>query len=205
MILVIRRFLSNFNRSSIFEMEAALHTRMATKVPMLVKDLMTKNVSSCCPDNNLAQLAEVMWSQRCGALPLLDASGRVLGIITDRDICIALGTRNIRASDVLARDVSPPGYITCNPDDDVRDALRTMATQEVSRLLVVDEDGRLAGILSIDDIIYRAGGGHSSLSDREIIDTMRAMREARIHQPDEVTQDSSDLRSSIRLPMNYQR
>jgi CBS domain-containing protein len=168
---------------------------------MLVKDLMTKDVVSCRPDNNLAQLAEVMWKQRCGALPIVDGSGRVMGIITDRDISIALGTRNIRASDVLARDVSPPGYVSCRPDSDVRDALRTMATQEASRLPVVDEGGHLVGILSIDDIIFRAGGGRSSLTDREIIDTIKAMREDRIHQPD--TQDRNDLRPDIRMPMNY--
>ena len=151
---------------------------------MLVKDLMTRNVSACRPENNLAELAEVMWNQRCGALPILDRSGKVTGIITDRDICIALGTRNIRASDVAAREVSSPGCFTCSPDNDVRDALRTMATQEVGRLPVVDEDGRLVGILSIDDIIFGAGGGSSSLSDREIIDAIAAMREERIHQPD---------------------
>ena len=83
---------------------------------MLVRDLMTRNVSSCRPENNLAELAEVMWNHRCGALPILDDSGRVMGIITDRDICIALGTRNIRASEVLARDVLRPGYINCSPD-----------------------------------------------------------------------------------------
>jgi CBS domain-containing protein len=79
-----------------------------------------------------------------------------------------------------------------------------MATQEVSRLPVVDEAGQLVGILSIDDIIFRAGGGHSCLSDREIIDTMRAMREERIHQPDVVTQDGNNVRSDIRMPMHYE-
>ena len=171
---------------------------------MLVKDLMTRNVNSCRPENNLAELAKVMLKQRCGALPIVDVSGRVTGIITDRDICIALGMRNIRASDVRARDVSPPGCISCGPDNDVRDALRTMAIQEVSRLPVVDEAGQLVGILSIDDIIFRAGGGHSCLSDREIIDTMRAMREERIHQPDVVTQDGNNVRSDIRMPMRYE-
>jgi len=171
---------------------------------MLVKDLMTRNVTSCRPENNLAELAEMMWNERCGAVPILDGSRRVMGIITDRDICIALGTRNIRASEVLARDVSPPGYISCNPDNDVRDALRTMATQEVGRLPVVDEAGQLVGILSIDDIIFRAGGGRSGLSDREIIDTLRAMREESIHQPDVVPQEGRDLPSNIRMPMNYE-
>ncbi len=60
---------------------------------MLVKDLMTKNVNSCRPENNLAELAKVMRKQRCGALPIVDVSGRVRGIITDRDICIALGMK----------------------------------------------------------------------------------------------------------------
>jgi CBS domain-containing protein len=79
-----------------------------------------------------------------------------------------------------------------------------MATQEVGRLPVVDEAGQLVGILSIDDIIFRAGGGCSGLSDREIIDTMRAMREERIHQPDAVTKEGSDLSADIRMPMNYE-
>ena len=171
---------------------------------MLVNQLMTKNVSSCHRKNNLAELAEMMWNQRCGALPILDGSGRVLGIVTDRDICIALGTRNIKASDVLAQDVSPPGYFSCRPDDDARDALRTMATQEVGRLLVVDDAGQLAGILSIDDIIFRAGGGRSDLNDREIIDTIAAIREERIHQPDAFTQNRSDFHSDIRMPLNYE-
>lgn len=168
---------------------------------MLVKDLMTRGVSSCRPENNLAELVEVMWNQRCGALPIVDASGKVISMITDRDVCIALGTRNVRASDVLAQDVSPPGCISCGPEDDVRDALRTMATQELSRLPVVDGAGYMVGIISIDDIIFRAGAGHSDLSDREIIDTISAMREERIHQPDANTQDVVD--SHIRMPMNY--
>jgi len=171
---------------------------------MLVKDLMTRDVSSCSPDNNLAELSKMMRNRRCGALPIVDSSKRVTGIITDRDICIALGTRDSRASDVLAREVSSRGCVSCSPDNDVRDVLRTMATQEVSRLPVVDEADQLVGILSIDDIIFRAGGGHSGLSDREIIDTMRAMREERIHQPDVDTQDPNNVRSDIRMPMNYE-
>lgn len=171
---------------------------------MLVKDLMTKEVNCCSPENNLAELAKVMRDYQCGALPIVGSSGRVTGIITDRDICIALGTKNLKASDVLAREVSSPGCVICSPDNDVRDALRTMATQEVSRLPVVDEAGQLVGILSIDDIIFRAGGGHSGLSDREIIDTMRAMREERIHQPDVVKQDEKNVRSDIRMPMHYE-
>jgi CBS domain-containing protein len=79
-----------------------------------------------------------------------------------------------------------------------------MATQEVSRLPVVDEAGQLLGILSIDDVIFRAGSGHSNLTDREIVDAMRAMREERIHQPDAVTKEEGDSHADIRMPMNYE-
>jgi CBS domain-containing protein len=171
---------------------------------MLVKDLMTRNVNFCRPENNLAELVKLMRKQGCGALPIVDSSERVTGIITDRDICIILGTRNIRASEVRARDVSLAECICCGPDNDVRDSLKTMATQQVSRLPVIDEAKKLVGILSIDDIIFRAGGGRSGLSDREIIDTMRAIREQHIHQPDAVADEDSDSRSDIRMPMNYE-
>jgi CBS domain-containing protein len=184
--------------------EAELHILVATEVAMLVKDIMTRDVISCRPENSLVELARVMRKQRCGALPMVDGSGKLMGIITDRDICIALGRRNIRASDLLARDVSSPGCVCSRPDNDVREALRTMATQGVGRLPVVDEAGHLLGILSIDDIIYRAGGGRSGLSDREIVDTMKQMREEHIHQPDVVTQEENDSNSHIRMPMNYE-
>jgi CBS domain-containing protein len=105
---------------------------------------------------------------------------------------------------VLARDVSAPGCVSCRPDDDVRVALRMMATKEVGRLPVVNEAGKLVGIISIDDVLFRAGGGRSNLSDREIIDAIAAIREERIHPRDAVTQDSSDSRSDIRMPLNYE-
>ena len=171
---------------------------------MRVKDLMTKNVNSCSPENNLAEIAEMMWNQRYGAMPIVDGSETVVGMITDRDVCIALGTRNIKASDVLVRDVSPRGCFNCHPDDDVRDALRTMATQEVSRLPVVDDVDQLVGILSIDDIVFRAGGGCSNLSDRELINSMRALWEGRIHEPLRAAHEES-LHSDLRMPLNYPR
>jgi CBS domain-containing protein len=169
---------------------------------MFVSDLMVRNVCSCHPENNLAELAEIMWKQRCGAVPIVDGSGKVTGMITDRDICIALGTRNLRASDVLAREVSPSRCCTCSPESDLRDAVKTMGACEVGRLPVVDKDGKLVGILSVDDI-FRAATGTSSLSDREIISAIAAIREERMHQPDMDTQDRIGLLSDVRMPLNY--
>ncbi len=143
---------------------------------------MTCNPAYCHPDSNLAEIAAMMWEHGCGVIPVVTGSGMVTGLITDRDICIALGTRNVRASEVRADDVSPPGYFACSPDDRLTDALGVMAAQEVHRMPVTDANGKLVGMLSIDDIILRAGEDRS-LKSGEIIQTLKALRGRRSHEP----------------------
>jgi len=148
---------------------------------MKVRDVMTKNVTSCHPEQNLGEVVENMWKYRCGAMPIVSDEGRVMGIITDRDMCIALGTRDLRASEMKAADVAPARYFACRPDDDIHSALKTMAAQEVRRLLVTDEYGKLAGILSIDDVIAHARAG-SEINYSEVVRTMKAISENRVHE-----------------------
>ena len=83
-------------------------------------------------------------------------NGRVIGMITDRDIAIAMGTRNVRAADVTVRDVSLPKLFYTTAGEDIHVALRTMAAQKVRRLPVLDNKGGLQGILCLDDIILFA-------------------------------------------------
>jgi CBS domain-containing protein len=149
---------------------------------MKVREIMVQNVKSCQADNNLAQVAEIMWKGNCGALPVLDESGRLLSIITDRDICIALGTRNLRASDVHVSDVARPRYFACGAGDDIHAALKTMATQEIRRLPVVDDEGSLVGLLSIDDIVLRAKTG-SQINFTEVINALKAIYRRDEHGP----------------------
>lgn len=123
---------------------------------MNVSDVMVKSVSVCKPDDDLGKATEAMWVHRCGVLPVVNDVGLVTSMITDRDICIALGTRNARAGEVFVRDVAPARVFTCKATDDVQTAVRTMIAQNVRRLPVTDEDGRIAGILSIDDLVLHS-------------------------------------------------
>jgi len=152
---------------------------------MKVDDLMVKTVAFCSPEDNLAQLASLFWKHRCGALPVIDDEGTVVGMITDRDACIALGTRNMPASQVKVRDVSAPRFFSCAPEDELRRALHTMASQEVRRLPVVDESGKLKGILSIDDVILNAKAG-SNIDFTEVVTTLQAINSHRGHERTEV-------------------
>lgn len=80
-----------------------------------VRDVMVPNARFCRPEFNLAEVAAIMWDEDCGALPVVNDQGDVTSMITDRDICIALGTRNKKASDVAVKDVSLPRYFASRP------------------------------------------------------------------------------------------
>ena len=133
---------------------------------------MTKDVSFCSPGTNAAAATEIMWTRNCGALPIVEDSRGVIGMVTDRDLLIALGTRNRNASDLPVSEVMSKDLSLCTPDDDVRDALKIMAERQLHRLPVVDKDGGLKGILSLDDIALRAETDGLS---KDLLKTMKAI------------------------------
>lgn len=143
---------------------------------MRVRDVMVKDVKYCNPEMNLAVATEMLWKEGCGTLPVVE-NGRVLGMITDRDICIALGTRNARASDTWVKDVALPKIFYCAPEDDVHNALKTMAAQKVRRLPVIDNKGVLQGILCLDDIVLFAEEKAADLTYVDVVETLRAICE----------------------------
>jgi CBS domain-containing protein len=144
---------------------------------MKVQDVMVKNVRFCNPDSNLATVAKTFWEQGCGALPVVE-KGRAIGMITDRDVSIALGTRNAKAGDTLVRDVALPKVFFCLPEDDIHTALRTMQAQQVRRLPVVDHEGALEGILTLDDIVLFAREKPADeLTYSDVVETMRSICE----------------------------
>jgi CBS domain-containing protein len=140
---------------------------------MKVQDVMVKDVRFCNPDTNLATVAKIFWEQGCGVLPVVE-NGRAIGVITDRDVSIALGTRNTKAAETFVHDVALPKVFFCLPEDDIHSALRTMQAQQVRRLPVVNHEGALKGILTLDDIVLCAGEKPASeLTYADVIDTMR--------------------------------
>ena len=128
---------------------------------MKVRDIMTTDVRSCGPDASLTEAAMIMWENDCGAVPLINGAGQVAGIITDRDICMALATKNRLASDITAGEVSAGRVRSCSPDADVSAALDVMRREQLRRLPVLDGDGVLVGIISLADMIRHAKKGES--------------------------------------------
>jgi CBS domain-containing protein len=124
---------------------------------MKVGDVMTNSPASCSPETNLAAAVEILWNRNCGVLPIVDSNAKLVGVVTDRDICVALGTRNQLPSEITVREVASGKVVAGRPDDDLRKALAIMAEAKVRRLPIVDAAGKLQGILSIADILLRTG------------------------------------------------
>ena len=112
---------------------------------MRVQDVMTSPAHSCTPDANLATAALAMKDYDCGALPVLDNAGRPVGILTDRDICLALGFRPLPAAGIPITDVMSKKVYACGPGEEILEALETMRNKKVRRLPVVDAAGQLVG------------------------------------------------------------
>ena len=146
---------------------------------MKVTDVMAKPPAYCSPQTNLGSAVEILWRQNCGILPIVDSKEEVVGLVTDRDICVALGTRNRLPSELTVSEVTSGKVVACKPDDDLRAALATMAQAKVRRLPVIDATGKLQGILSIDDVVLRTETGtpkgDSELSLAELANTLKIL------------------------------
>jgi|SRR5581483_4192631 len=143
---------------------------------MKVRNVMVKDVKFCTPETNLAAAAETFWNAGCGALPVVE-NGHVLGVITDRDVAIALGTRNAIAGETLVREVTLPKLFYCSPEDDIHQALKTMRAQKIRRLPVIDAQGTLIGILCLDDILLYAEEKGGELSYADVVETLQSVCE----------------------------
>ena len=119
---------------------------------MKAKDLMTSAPLTCFPGTNLAAAAALMLDGDCGILPVID-DGKLVGVVTDRDLFIALGTRDRRASDVTVGEVAEAPVVSCGPDEDVGAVLNAMREHRVRRVPVVGFGETVLGIVSMNDIV----------------------------------------------------
>src|SRR5215467_9337471 len=107
---------------------------------MRVVDVMMGTPYSCEPQANLGIAAELMWKGDCGFLPVTESSGKVVGVVTDRDICIALGTRGKAPGAITVADVMTHKLHCCAPEEDIHEALQEMREGRVRRLPVVTKN-----------------------------------------------------------------
>ena len=145
---------------------------------MTVQDIMSEPVVTCTPQMTLSAAARLMRDADYGTLPVIDAQGRLIGILTDRDVCLAVAGSARNAAHIAVHEVMTPKLRTVMVTDTIHTALATMKNARVRRLPVLDTFGRLTGLLSIEDVVVRGleGGG---VGTDEIVLTLRTMYERR--------------------------
>ena len=154
---------------------------------MRVRDVMPTDVKSCRPEDNLALIASMMWETDCGIVPAVGSDGEPIGVVTDRDICIAVATKQRLASEIAASEIISPNIFSCSGDDQIRAVLGQMKQNKVRRLLVLDEDGKLGGIISLSDIILHCEPGKGKelpgFSYEDVISTLQSICKHRVQGP----------------------
>jgi CBS domain-containing protein len=140
---------------------------------MKISTLMTPDPVSCTPSTNLAAAAALMLEGDCGILPVLE-NGRISGVVTDRDLFIALGTRDLRPSAVTVGQVMTGPALTCGPDDDVDTVLGIMKDHAIRRVPVEGFGHTLIGIVSMNDLVLAAGAS-KPVHGAAVVDTLQAI------------------------------
>lgn len=121
-----------------------------------VRDLATTQVVTVQPGTTLAECAQIMRNQHVGSVIVVDEKGRrgqPAGIVTDRDIVVETVAVELDAKTLTAGDVMTTPLATVKDSDDILDALAKMRERGVRRLPVVDDEGALAGIISVDNLL----------------------------------------------------
>ena len=140
---------------------------------MKVSQLMTPEPVTATPDLNLAAAASLMLSADCGILPVVK-DGKLCGVVTDRDLFIALGTRDQKPSALTIGDVMPGGLYTCSPEDDVDVVLELMREHSIRRVPVAGFGGTVLGIVSMNDIVL-AVGEQKGVRGAAVVDTLQSI------------------------------
>lgn len=141
---------------------------------MQVQEVMTRQPLACDSQSNLAEVAHLMWRGDCGIVPLTDEAGKLTGVITDRDICIAASTRNQAPAQIRASELPRGDLYTCRPDDDAKTVLTMMRDRRIRRVPVTAADGTLLGIVSINDIVLTAGAP-MDITAADVLETLKAI------------------------------
>jgi CBS domain-containing protein len=119
----------------------------------LARDLMTPDPACCSADTTLEKIATLMVAHNCGEIPIVDRSGRPIGVVTDRDIVCRVVAEGKDPSKVTAESCMSTPVVAVYDDSELDDVIDMMETHQIRRLPVVDADGCCAGIIAQADLV----------------------------------------------------
>ncbi|MEZ5427114.1 MAG: CBS domain-containing protein [Pyrinomonadaceae bacterium] len=140
---------------------------------MKVKKLMKTEVATCRAEDSLTEVAGAMHRRDCGVIPVVDDEQKVIGMITDRDICLAVADGDKKASEIRVKSLLGHRVIKCRSADRITKALKKMRKNQVKRLPVVGKNEELVGIVSITDFLL--SGPRKKSVRKKVYSTLKAI------------------------------
>ena len=134
---------------------------------MQVQEIMTSNPARCTPGASLKEAAQLMADYDCGEIPVVDDSGRPVGVVTDRDIACR-GIAQGKAADAPVSEVMSSPAVTVSPETSLDDCCKTLEDNQIRRVPVVDESGSCCGMVSQADIARNASEHDTAQVVRDI-------------------------------------
>jgi len=117
-----------------------------------VSQVMTRDVQSCTPSDTLHRAAQIMWDRDCGAVPIVESTGRIAGIITDRDLAMGAYTQGLPLVAIPVGRVASSVVHGIQVGSSMDEAVAVMRTRRVRRVVVLDENQKVAGIVALADV-----------------------------------------------------
>jgi CBS domain-containing protein len=143
-----------------------------------VRGIMKESPATCTPGDSLRRAAEILWNADCGMVPVVEGDGRLVGVITDRDICMASYFRDQPPSAIDVGSTMSRALRTAKPDDTIDTVVHLMAENQTRRVPIVENE-RLVGIVALADIARHVRSLESSSSYRALAHTLAAICERR--------------------------
>jgi CBS domain-containing protein len=136
---------------------------------------MQRDVAACRAEDSMAAAAQIMWERDCGVVPVIDAERRVVGIVTDRDLCMAAHTKGRALAQMRVSDAMQAPVFSCG-ENDTRAAIHAeMRRHQVRRMPVTDDAGRLVGIVSLNDLVLDAAAAEGSVRTHRVAEVSETL------------------------------
>ena len=125
---------------------------------MQISEIMTKNPAYAAPDTSIGEIAKMMVENDCGCIPIVEGGegSKPIGMITDRDIVVRAVAENKNPLDLQAGDLMTGGIVTVSPETSVEECANLMESKQIRRIAVVDDSGKLCGMVAQADIAINA-------------------------------------------------
>jgi len=139
-----------------------------------VRKVMTTPVNACLPHDTVNRAAQLLWETDCGALPVVLADGTLVGMITDRDICMAAYTQGRPLAEIPVKNAMAQRVYACSQDASIDRVLAIMREEKVRRVPITTR-GCLVGVVSLADLVLWAKASGQSALHAELIDVLAAI------------------------------